>query len=141
MISLNGSMTYSEKTPKGWKFICQGSDDGVNWKEIGELRGNGLPGEERVDPFAAMMSQTRKKGSPTRRRFNTFLMSPYGSDSTAPRPSFTFSFSPPANQRIFHAAFTSENPVVYHSYRISLSSHCAEKWSFSDLDFFLGEPG
>jgi len=138
MISLNGSMTYSEKKPKGWKFICQGSDDGVNWKEIGELRGNGLPGEERVDPFAAMMSQTRKKGSPTRRRFNTFLMSPYGSDSTAPRPSFTFSFSPPANQRIFHAAFTSENPVVYHSYRISLSSHCAEKWSFSDLDFFLG---
>jgi hypothetical protein len=139
-ITMNGTLTYDEKKGKGWRFICQASDDGIDWHEIGLLKGTGLPGEEKVDPFAQMMKQMSKRpGNAWKRLSNPFLISPYGNDSTAPRPSFTFKFRPQAKQRIISPSFTFDNPVSYHFYRFSFSAPCAEKWIFGNLDFFMND--
>lgn len=43
---LTGNLVYDEKTLKGgYEIICEGSDDGQNWTEVGRLEGKGLPGE------------------------------------------------------------------------------------------------
>lgn len=36
---------YAEKAGKGYELICQGSDDGASWTELGKIAGKGLPGE------------------------------------------------------------------------------------------------
>ncbi len=139
LIKLCGTLTYNDKKPAFWKFICEGSDDGVNWKEIGLLKGNGLPGTEKEDPFAKITKQaSQKSGSSYRRSFNPFALSPYGPDSSAPRPSFSFNFTTPPPQRIINAAFSFKDPVAYHLYRIRLYASNGEKWTFGDLDFFNG---
>lgn len=141
-IVLNGTLAYNDKKPGGWKFSCLASEDGKNWQEIASLKGNGLPGTERPDPFAAMMKQTStKRGSKTGKISNPFLMSPYGNDSLAPRPSFKFNFTPPEKQRVINLSFPFEKPADCNFYRITLSLPCAEKWSFGDLDFFSSGSG
>ena len=55
-INLNGNFNYNDKKPGGWQFVCSGSNDGLIWEEIGKVKGNGLPGQERPDPFAMMMA-------------------------------------------------------------------------------------
>ncbi len=139
-ICLNGSMTFNEKKTCGWKFVCLGSDDGLNWKEISEIRGTGLPGEERKDPSAEMINQQGlKKGNNSGKRSGAFQLSPYGPDSIAPRPSFTSGSGPgPGSmQRSVNLSFVPAGPVAWHYFRIILSSPCAEKWTLSDLDFYL----
>lgn len=136
-IVLNGTLTYNDKKQGEWRFSCLASEDGKDWHEIGLLKGAGLPGTEREDPFAAIMKQSsKKKGSSGKRPVNPFFLSPYGADSLAPRPSFKFSFRPPEKQRIINLSFQLEKPMAYHLYKISISCPCAEKWSFGDLDFF-----
>ncbi len=136
-IVLNGTLTYNDKKPGGWRFSCLASEDGKNWQEIGLLKGSGMPGTEKEDPFAAIMKQASKKSrSSGKKPPNPFFLSPYGADSLAPRPSFKFSFRPPEKQRLINLSFPFEKPVAYHFYRLSLSCPCAEKWSFGDLDFF-----
>jgi hypothetical protein len=71
-INLNGNVTYDEKKPGGWKFVCQGSDDEINWDKLGEIKGNGLPGLERPNPFRMFAPPPAQKGSARRRRPNPF---------------------------------------------------------------------
>ncbi|HNR40623.1 MAG TPA: discoidin domain-containing protein [Bacteroidales bacterium] len=140
-ICLNGSMIYNEKKTCGWKFVCLGSDDGINWEEISEIRGAGLPGEEKRDPSAAMINQQgQKKRNISVKRSGTFPPSPYGPDSIAPRPSFQTSSGSGSEpmQRLINPVFTPVGPVAWHYFRIILTSPCAEKWTISDLDFYLG---
>jgi hypothetical protein len=54
-ISVDGNLYFDVTKPGGWLFACYGSNDGMTWNEIVTERGNGLPGMERPDPFAAMM--------------------------------------------------------------------------------------
>jgi beta-galactosidase/beta-glucuronidase len=143
-INLNGNLNFNDKKPGGWQFVCSGSNDGAKWDELGKVKGGGLPGQERPNPFAMMMANPRpqRRGEPGRRRANPFagfMMGPYGNDSTAPRPSFSFNFGMPRPQRLLDQSFVFENPVAYKSYRISLSAPCAETWTFGDLDFFKGD--
>ena len=43
---LVGTVVYDDKVSKGgYEIICQGSNDGKNWTEIGKLSGSGLPGQ------------------------------------------------------------------------------------------------
>ena len=45
-LSLVGTVVYDDKVSKGgYEIICQGSNDGKNWTEIGKLSGSGLPGQ------------------------------------------------------------------------------------------------
>ncbi len=139
-IELNGTLDYNEKKPEGWQFICSGSDDGVKWDEIGKVRGSGLPGQERPNPFARFMAPPAPaKGSANRKPanpFTSFMTGPYGNDSTAPRPSFTFNFRMPAKERLISQSFDFKKPVKYHFYKVNLTAQCAENWSFGDFDFY-----
>lgn len=45
-LSLVGTLVYDDKAAKGgYEIVCQGSNDGQNWTEIGRLSGTGLPGK------------------------------------------------------------------------------------------------
>ncbi|KPK86598.1 MAG: beta-glycosidase [Bacteroides sp. SM23_62_1] len=142
-INLNGSLTYDENKPGGWQFIFSGSNDGVTWDELGKVRGSGLPGQERPDPFARMRAGSERQGrdSTRRRRPNPFadFFAPPPGDSTVPGPSFSFQFRQPRAQRLIDQTFEFRQPVAYHFYRISLSAACAQSWNFGDWDFYNNE--
>jgi hypothetical protein len=144
-ISLNGNVNFNDKKPGGWQFVCSGSNDGVKWDELGKFKGVGMPGQERPNPFARMMQNPGQRRDAARRRpgsgFGGFMMGPYGNDSTAPRPSFSFGsgFRMPRPQRLIDLSFLFENPVSYKSYRVALTAPSAEAWSFGNLDFFRGD--
>ena len=137
-INLSGSLEFSGKASGGWHFACSGSYDGITWNELGKVEGTGLPGAERMNPFAALF--TKPKGGSTGKRpanpFASFFSGPYGNDSTAPKPSFTFNFGIPKTQRIINQSFIFTKPVSYHFYRINMSAKCAEDWRFGSLDFY-----
>jgi hypothetical protein len=139
-IKLNGSLTYNDKKPGGWQFICLGSNDGIKWDELGKVRGNGFPGVERPNPFARFLTPPASgKGSAKKKPANPFagfMSGPYGNDSTAPHPSSTFKFRMPAKERSVNQSFEFKNPVNYHFFKVSLSAPCAENWSFGDFDFY-----
>ncbi len=136
-ILLNGSLNYDDKKPGGWQYACYGSDDGVNWDELGKIKGVGFPGRERPNPFARMMADMeRQRRDSTRRRPSNPFAGPYGDGPDAPRPSFAFNFRMPQNTRMINQSFEFSKPVVYHYYRIAMSARCAESWSFGDLDFY-----
>jgi Exo-beta-D-glucosaminidase Ig-fold domain/F5/8 type C domain/Glycosyl hydrolases family 2/Glycosyl hydrolases family 2, sugar binding domain len=139
-INLNGSLTYNDKKPGEWQFFCLGSNDGIKWDELGKVRGNGFPGTERPNPFARFFTPPALvKGSANRKTSNPFagfLSGPYGNDSTAPRPSFSFNFKMPSKERLINQSFELKNPVKYNFYKVILSAPCAENWSFGDFDFF-----
>ena len=43
---LTGTLIYDDQLAKdGYEIICQGSNDGQNWTEVGKLSGKGLPGD------------------------------------------------------------------------------------------------
>jgi Exo-beta-D-glucosaminidase Ig-fold domain/Glycosyl hydrolases family 2/F5/8 type C domain/Glycosyl hydrolases family 2, sugar binding domain len=142
-ISMNGSLEYNGKQSGGWQFVCSGSNDNKNWDELGKLKGDGLPGIERPDPFAAFLARANaaRKGSAKQKSSNpfAFFFSPYGDDSTAPKPSFTFNFPKPAKQRVLDLEFKFQKPLSYRYYRVSFTAPCAEKWVFGDWDFYSNE--
>ncbi|MCX6255613.1 MAG: discoidin domain-containing protein [Bacteroidia bacterium] len=143
-INLNGSVIYGDKKAGGWKFVCSGSNDGVSWNELGKVKGTGFPGLERLNPFARMFTNPRPQGKGTAKRrppnpFAGFFAGPYGADSTAPKPSFTFNFRMPKSERLINQSFEFNKPVAYHFYRINLSAPCAENWRFGDFDFYNNE--
>ncbi|WP_283391129.1 glycosyl hydrolase 2 galactose-binding domain-containing protein [Millionella massiliensis] len=44
-VYLRGTVTYdAAKAGKGYEIICQGSNDGQTWEELGKASGSGLPG-------------------------------------------------------------------------------------------------
>jgi len=50
-IHLNGNFNFNYKKPGDWQFVCSGSNDGIEWNELGKIRGSGLPGKEMPNPF------------------------------------------------------------------------------------------
>lgn len=45
-VYIRGTVTYNaEKANKGYELLCQGSNDGTNWTELGKISGKGLPGK------------------------------------------------------------------------------------------------
>ena len=45
-VQFRGVVAYEQdKATKGYAFICQGSNDGQNWTDLGSLKGSGLPGK------------------------------------------------------------------------------------------------
>jgi hypothetical protein len=112
-ISVTGTVTYNEKISGKWQFVCAGSSDGITWEELGKFAGNGLPGKERPDPWAAFIAP--------------------------PKPSFSFNFPSPRPQRQINSTFEFKNPVNYHFYRVSFSAPGTEKWTLGDLDFYSKE--
>ena len=45
-VQFRGSVAFDEKTVKGgYEIVCQGSNDGKTWTDLGALKGKGMPGE------------------------------------------------------------------------------------------------
>ena len=45
-VQFRGMVAYHEEMrPKGYEFICEGSNDGKSWQVLGNIKGNGLPGK------------------------------------------------------------------------------------------------
>lgn len=67
---LTGNLIYDDLLAKGgYEIICQGSDDGENWTEVGKLSGKGLPGEDmrRRVPVTDPNKQTEQISLPVRK--------------------------------------------------------------------------
>lgn len=144
-IALTGNVNFDEGKKGGWKIVCSGSDDGIYWVDLYAISGAGFPGRERPDPFRMMMPPVnQRRGTQARRSrqtgFGAFMMSPYGNDSTAPRPSFSFGsgFRTPRPQRQLELSFDFSEPVKFRSYRVSLSAPSAETWTFGEFEFYDG---
>lgn len=138
-IKLNGNFTYDEKKHGSWTFSCLGSDNGKEWTVLQQLKGTGLPGQEKSNPFAAMLAAMQKQSKKSGKRPPSMFGGPYGSDSTAPKPSFSFNFRPPEKERIINLEFDFGKPVKFHYYKIELSFPAAKVWNFSDLDLYNGK--
>ncbi len=142
-IRLNGSLTYDENKPRGWKFTCYGSNNGMIWDKLEELQGYGLPGQERPNPFAAMFraddDDTTRRGQRRRRSANPFASMFGPQDSTTPRPSFSFNFRMPEPARVANISFSFDEPLAYNFYKVSLSAPSAKSWTFGDFDLFNEE--
>jgi len=134
-IAVNGELTYDKEKPVGWEFTVSGSSDGKSWDVLEKIKGSGLPGRERPNPFAEMLKRMEQDTS--RRGANPFadFFGP-PPDPDAPKPSFTFSFQRPENQRVINLSFTFNKPVAYRFYRVNLTAPCAKNWSIGDFDFF-----
>ncbi|EJW96402.1 beta-glycosidase, partial [gut metagenome] len=45
-VQFRGSVAYDEsKVKNGYEIVCEGSNDGESWTELGAFRGNGMPGK------------------------------------------------------------------------------------------------
>ena len=68
-LSLVGTVVYDDKVSKGgYEIICQGSNDGQNWTEIGKLSGSGLPGKALSYRVPVSYTHLTLPTRPTRRR-------------------------------------------------------------------------
>ena len=105
-LSLVGTVVYDDKVSKGgYEIICQGSNDGQNWTDIGKLSGRGLPGKAlsyRV-PVTDPYKQT---------------------DQTTTMP-----------VRKLNETITFDKEVTYSAYRVLLKMAGAHDWVFTEANF------
>ena len=130
-IAVNGQLTYDKSKSAKWDFSVSGSNDGINWSEIDQIKGSELPGVEKPNPFAARM-----KSEPKGKTTNPIANAGSPADSTAPKPSFTFNFQKPEDTRILKQSFEFKKPVAYRFYRVNLNVPSAKTWDIGDFDFF-----
>jgi hypothetical protein len=130
-IVINGSVTYSEDKPAGWKYAVSGSMDGLQWDAIREVKGSGLPGMERPT-----RSRPRPAADTTTPVFDFFADFMGPRDPNEPQPSFAFNFGPRAPQRRLAERFEFDQPVSYRFYRVSLEAPSAISWSIGDFDLY-----
>ncbi|MCF8335776.1 MAG: discoidin domain-containing protein, partial [Bacteroidales bacterium] len=135
-ISVNGDLTYDDEGPKGWEFVCMGSNDGKNWNELGKDIGSGLPGQGRPGPSGGEEEDAEDDGSPDRPANPFAELYGHPEDTTPPEPSFGFDFNSPENQRVFKQSFSFDDPVSYRFYKVHMKVPSAKEWSIGDYDFF-----
>jgi hypothetical protein len=136
-VTLKGGFYFDQKKPEGWRITCQGSNDGVQWDDLQTVKGSGLPGQEKINPFAPKAEVKQlKKTKPEKKPASPAVMGPYGNDSTAPKPSFTYDRGAPQPERSVIQDFNFTKPVSYRFYRVTLSAPCVKVWYFSDLEFY-----
>ncbi len=139
-ITLNGTLAYDDKKPGGWQFACYGSNDRVNWDELGKSKGIGSPGQGRPNPFAMFANQSQQRRRSERRRPANPFGGPFDpADSLAPRPSFSFNFRMPELTRMVNQSFEFKKPVAYNFYKVTMSAPSAKRWTFGNFDLFKDE--
>ncbi len=105
-LSLVGTVVYDDKVSKGgYEIICQGSDDGKNWTEIGKLSGSGLPGK--ALSYRVPVTDPNKQ-----------------TDQTTTMP-----------VRKLDETITFDKEVAYSAYRVWLKMAGAHDWVFTEANF------
>jgi hypothetical protein len=138
-ISLNGRLDYDINKPGNWEYICSGSNDGKNWEELGKIKGNGFPGQDKNIPFQKIIDNQKKADSEALKnpaKPSRPFKGPYDEDSTAPKPSFSFNYQKGGPQNTINPEFEFSKPVAYHFYRVNLSSPSAIKWTIGDFECY-----
>lgn len=130
---INGSVSYDEEKPAGWRYTVLGSMDGSNWEALFSDRGPGLPGLDRPQRFRRPPADTAAP------RFDFFADFMGPRDPNEPQPSFGFNFGPRIPSRNIRSTFAFDTPVSYRYYRVMLSAPSALSWTLGDFDFFRGE--
>lgn len=137
-LSLVGNLVYDDKLAKdGFEIVCEGSDDGQNWTEVGRLSGKGLPGEAvrfRV-PVTDPNKQTEQISMPVRKLNETISF-----DKEATYSNYRVSLKMPgAHSWVFMAAdFYNKGGLVemkpsqfFNSSWMSATT--GEEWLYVDL--------
>ncbi|MDH6304844.1 beta-galactosidase/beta-glucuronidase [Parabacteroides sp. PF5-5] len=135
---LVGNLIYNDQLAKeGFEIICQGSNDGQDWSEVGRLSGKGLPGEDlryRV-PVTDPNKQTEQISLPVRKLNETISF-----DKEATYSDYRVLLKTPgAHSWVFMAAdFYNKGRLVemkpsqfFHSSWMSATS--GEEWLYVDL--------
>lgn len=105
-LSLVGTVVYDDKVSKGgYEIICQGSNDGQNWTEIGKLSGNGLPGK--ALSYRVPVTDPNKQ-----------------TDQTTTMP-----------VRKLEETITFDKEAAYSAYRVLLRMTGAHDWVFTEANF------
>ena len=105
-LSLVGTVVYDDKVSKGgYEIICQGSNDGQNWMEIGKLSGSGLPGK--ALSYRVPVTDPNKQ-----------------TDQTTTMP-----------VRKLNETITFDKEVTYSAYRVLLKMAGAHDWVFTEANF------
>ena len=105
-LSLVGTVVYDDKVSKGgYEIICQGSNDGQNWMEIGKLSGSGLPGK--ALSYRVPVTDPNKQ-----------------TDQTTTMP-----------VRKLNETITFDKEVAYSAYRVLLKMAGAHDWVFTEANF------
>lgn len=105
-LSLVGTVVYDDKISKGgYEIVCQGSDDGKNWTEIGKLSGSGLPGK--ALSYRVPVTDPNKQ-----------------TDQTTTMP-----------VRKLDETITFDKEVAYSAYRVWLKMAGAHDWVFTEANF------
>ena len=105
-LSLVGTVVYDDKVSKGgYEIICQGSNDGQNWTEIGKLSGSGLPGK--ALSYRVPVTDPNKQ-----------------TDQTTTMP-----------VRKLNETITFDKEVAYSAYRVLLKMAGAHDWVFTEAKF------
>ena len=105
-LSLVGTVVYDDKVSKGgYEIICQGSNDGQNWTEIGKLSGSGLPGK--ALSYRVPVTDPNKQ-----------------TDQTTTMP-----------VRKLNETITFDKEVAYSAYRVLLKMAGAHDWVFTEANF------
>ena len=105
-LSLVGTVVYDDKVSKGgYEIICQGSNDGQNWTDIGKLSGSGLPGK--ALSYRVPVTDPNKQ-----------------TDQTTTMP-----------VRKLNETITFDKEVAYSAYRVLLKMAGAHDWVFTEANF------
>ena len=105
-LSLVGTVVYDDKVSKGgYEIICQGSNDGQNWTDIGKLSGSGLPGK--ALSYRVPVTDPNKQ-----------------TDQTTTMP-----------VRKLNETITFDKEVTYSAYRVLLKMAGAHDWVFTEANF------
>ena len=100
------TVVYDDKVSKGgYEIICQGSNDGQNWTEIGKLSGSGLPGK--ALSYRVPVTDPNKQ-----------------TDQTTTMP-----------VRKLNETITFDKEVAYSAYRVLLKMAGAHDWVFTEANF------
>ncbi|MGL5937605.1 MAG: glycosyl hydrolase 2 galactose-binding domain-containing protein [Phocaeicola sp.] len=109
-LSLVGTLIYDESVAKeGYAIICQGSNDGTTWEELGKLAGKDLPGKALS----------------------------YRVPVTDPNKQIDEQVDMPV--RKLEETITFKREASYSNYRVVLKMKGAYSWTFTAADFFNKE--
>lgn len=116
-LSLSASLTVDTLIVKPWSITVSGSNDGVQWNELGKVNGDKLPGTDALTDFL--------------KRFPR----PAGQKMTAQQMGFMRRFASP-NRRVLNYGFKLSQPVHYKYYRFNGDDPGAKNWSISDFGLY-----
>ena len=128
-LDLDFTISMTDQQAGGWRYIVFGSHDGVEWDELGAVRGSGLPGNAPPRfPFMRGPSPAPPAGAPPAPQTGAAPAPPSG-----PMPAFMRRFM---NRRMGRLSLPFQTSSQHRFIRIDLHAAAAESWTIGDVSLF-----